>query len=617
MRLINKNIQYNNVPSHGATVPFGPIGRDGAYIVDGEDITNVRVKAINAVDINWNNAVVDENTTLTDTSDVLNWIKNSDSALSGRITTLEGQEGIPGKSAYEVYLDTVPQGETALTQEQWLQSLKGPQGEGFSIYRIYQSKQAMYADKLNVPKTKFVLIASEQGAEDPDNAKLFVRDDSINGFTEQTDLSGAQGIRGKSAFELAQDNGYQGNNEVEWLNSLKGKSAYQSYYDTTSDNPKLTEEEWVASLQGTDGTFENLTQEQKNSLKGDPGTSCTHTWDGTTLTVTSASGTSSADLKGEKGDAFTYADFTAAQLESLKGPQGNPGEGFQVFKTYTTISAMNADAANVTEGKFVLIASEQGAEDVDNAKLYVRNDKLANQQDPFTFLTDLSGAQGIQGPQGETGATGATGPQGPAGADGAQGLQGIQGPQGIRGEQGKSAYEVAVDAGYTGTQAQWLQSLKGTNGTSITVSSIQYVASSNGTSTPSSGWSTTIPTVNQGEYLWTKVTYSDNSVVYSKAYQGVDGAGGGITVNNSNSTLSTSSTTIATIGGTDITLKGSKLLGNLLRLLHENLHLFCQLLYICNISGKFTGISYILINNLVQTLILDIHCFHNFRINLV
>lgn len=67
---------------------------------------------------------------------------------------------------------------------------------------------------------------------------------------------------------------------------------------------------------GADGTmtFEELTDEQKASLKGDPGeqgpagpagangVSVTHKWNGTTLQVTSASGTSSADLKGEKGD---------------------------------------------------------------------------------------------------------------------------------------------------------------------------------------------------------------------------------------------------------------------------------------------------------------------------
>ncbi|MDN0056363.1 BppU family phage baseplate upper protein [Collinsella ihumii] len=36
--------------------------------------------------------------------------------------------------------------------------------------------------------------------------------------------------------------------------------------------------------------------------KGDDGTSCTHSWSGSVLTVTSASGTSSADLRGPKGD---------------------------------------------------------------------------------------------------------------------------------------------------------------------------------------------------------------------------------------------------------------------------------------------------------------------------
>lgn len=42
------------------------------------------------------------------------------------------------------------------------------------------------------------------------------------------------------------------------------------------------------------------------AFDGKDGTSATHYWSGTTLTVTSASGTSSADLKGEKGDPGVY-----------------------------------------------------------------------------------------------------------------------------------------------------------------------------------------------------------------------------------------------------------------------------------------------------------------------
>ena len=37
-------------------------------------------------------------------------------------------------------------------------------------------------------------------------------------------------------------------------------------------------------------------------------------------------------LKGDKGDPFTYADFTAEQLEALKGPKGDKGEdGLSAF----------------------------------------------------------------------------------------------------------------------------------------------------------------------------------------------------------------------------------------------------------------------------------------------
>ena len=39
---------------------------------------------------------------------------------------------------------------------------------------------------------------------------------------------------------------------------------------------------------------------------------------------------------------------------------------------------------------------------------------------------------------------------------------------GTSGSAGKSAYEIAVDNGFTGTEDQWLESLKGEKGTSIT-----------------------------------------------------------------------------------------------------------------------------------------------------
>ena len=48
--------------------------------------------------------------------------------------------------------------------------------------------------------------------------------------------------------------------------------------------------------------------EQILSVAGEDGVSVTHSWDGTVLTITSASGTSSVDLKGEPGDPASTAD---------------------------------------------------------------------------------------------------------------------------------------------------------------------------------------------------------------------------------------------------------------------------------------------------------------------
>lgn len=87
--------------------------------------------------------------------------------------------------------------------------------------------------------------------------------------------------------------------------------------------------------------------------------------------------------KGDKGDI------------GEKGEKGDAGKDFSIYKTYTSISAMESDASNVPEGEFVLIASN--VEDEDNAKLYVKG------EDSFVYLTDLSGATGIKGEKGEKG----------------------------------------------------------------------------------------------------------------------------------------------------------------------------------------------------------------------
>ena len=88
----------------------------------------------------------------------------------------------------------------------------------------------------------------------------------------------------------------------------------------------------------------------------------------------------------------------------------------------------------------------------------------------------------------------------------------------------------------------------GTNGTSVTVksTSITYQAGTSGTTKPTGTWSTTLPTVAKGGYLWTKtvVTYSDgkSTEAYTVSYQGTNGSNGtSVTVSSSSVTYQASS----------------------------------------------------------------------------
>ncbi len=94
--------------------------------------------------------------------------------------------------------------------------------------------------------------------------------------------------------------------------------------------------------------------------------------------------------------------------------------------------------------------------------------------DPFTYddftaaqLAALKGEKGDKGDKGETGEQGVKGDKGEQGEQGQQGIQGVKGDTGAtgaNGQDGKSAYQIALDNGFVGTQAEWLASLKGDKG---------------------------------------------------------------------------------------------------------------------------------------------------------
>lgn len=76
----------------------------------------------------------------------------------------------------------------------------------------------------------------------------------------------------------------------------------------------------------------------------------------------------------------------------------------------------------------------------------------------------LPGADGAKGDKGEQGERGLTGAKGDKGSDGLDGKDGLPGAKGVDGKDGKSAYQIAVEQGFAGSEAAWLASLKGEKG---------------------------------------------------------------------------------------------------------------------------------------------------------
>ena len=76
----------------------------------------------------------------------------------------------------------------------------------------------------------------------------------------------------------------------------------------------------------------------------------------------------------------------------------------------------------------------------------------------------LQGERGAQGERGLPGADGAKGDKGEQGERGLTGAKGDKGSDGLDGKDGKSAYQIAVEQGFAGSEAAWLLSLKGEKG---------------------------------------------------------------------------------------------------------------------------------------------------------
>ena len=175
--------------------------------------------------------------------------------------------------------------------------------------------------------------------------------------------------------------------------------------------------------------------------------------------------------------------------------------------------------------------------------------------DDFTWVK----LQGPEGPQGEQGSPGRDGVDGVAGKNGvgiadtsityAVSVSGTQEPESGWSEQvpelikGRflwtktfwrytdGAHETGYSVAYIGQDGNTgKDGIAGKDGVGIAATEIMYASSNSATIAPAGGWSTQVPTVPQGHYLWTKTTwrYTDKTTEtgYSVSRNGQDGAKG-------------------------------------------------------------------------------------------
>ena len=172
-------------------------------------------------------------------------------------------------------------------------------------------------------------------------------------------------------------------------------------------------------------------------------------------------------VQGEQGIQGEQGEQGIQGEQGQQGIQGPAGAGI-VFKGQVDVIPSGSGDVTILDGSSFTPA--QG-----DAVIYTGDDTLSvynglswvdggSIQGPQGIQGE-QGIQGDQGIQGIQGIQGVPGEEGQQGTPGGNGLDGLPGDQGDKGDDGDSAYQVAVDNGFSGTEAEWLASLQGETGT--------------------------------------------------------------------------------------------------------------------------------------------------------
>lgn len=279
-------------------------------------------------------------------------------------------------------------------------------GDAFVIVKTYPSIQAMQ-DDYNNPEVKagqFVMIDTGD-VENEEDSRLYLKGDTEWKFI--SDLSGAQGIQGLSAYQVAVQHGFEGT-EDEWLISLKGEKGETGPKGDKGDTGEkgATGERGPQGLQGERG-LQGVQGEQ-----GEPGIQ------------------GPIGPKGEKGDQGERGPQGPQGQIGPQGPKGDTGSGLNIKGELDSESQLPQEGVS---GDAWLIAG--------NLYVYVGENGNVESNPKWSNVGSIQGPAGPTGPKGEQGEPG---PKGEPGDNGAPGIQGPKGDPGEKGEKGDPGSDASV-----------------------------------------------------------------------------------------------------------------------------------------------------------------------------
>ena len=247
--------------------------------------------------------------------------------------------------------------------------------------------------------------------------KTLENTNKVNSKLQEVDDKLATVKDGKSAYEIAKENGFTGNSE-EWIASLKGDKGDKGDRGLKGDKGDKGDQ-GIQGIQGEQGIQGIKGDKGDQGLKGDKG-------DKGDKGIQGEQGLKGDQgLKGEQGIQGIKGDKGDQGLKGDKGDKGDRGQGINVLGSKDDISQL--PSVGNSGDAWIVLGDLWVWDEVKNSWVNAGNVK-GDKGD--------KGDQGIQGDQGIKGDKGDQGIQGEQGIKGDKGDQGIQGEQGLKGDQG-------------------------------------------------------------------------------------------------------------------------------------------------------------------------------------